>query len=201
MSSEQTTPDVSLPHHHAVKFYGTDESLFTTVAGFLAEGLIARQPAIVIATPSHREAIVKHLCGRLIDCAAAHRRGDLLLLDAEETLGLFMVDGLPDRDLFERSVGTIVQQTLSGRPGVIRAYGEMVDVLWKQGQIDAAVALEILWNRLAHKHNFALLCGYAMGSFYKQSEESDRFEQVCKQHSHVLAHDSNVLPFQNLRTA
>ena len=198
MSTPQALPDSGLPHHHAVKFYGTDDSLFTTVAGFLAEGLIARQPAIIIATTSRREAIVEHLCGRLIDCAAAIRRGDLLMLDAEDTLGLFMVDGMPDRELFEQSVGKIVQQTLTGRPGVMRAYGEMVDVLWKQGQTDAAIALEILWNRLAHKHDFALLCGYAMGSFYKQSKQLDA---VCSQHSHVIDDSSNVVPFPDLRIA
>jgi hypothetical protein len=198
MSSAQTIPDAGLPHHHAVKFYGTDDSLFTTVAGFLAEGLIARQSAIIIATVSHRAAIVEHLCGRLIDCAAAIRRGDLLLLDAEDTLGLFMVNGMPDKELFEQSVGKIVQQTLTGRPGIMRAYGEMVDVLWKQGQTDAAIALEILWNRLAHKHNFALLCGYAMGSFYKQSKH---FDAVCSQHSHVIGDNSNVVAFPDLRTA
>jgi hypothetical protein len=198
MSNERTVPDADLAHHHAVKFYGTDDSLFTTVAGFIAEGLIARQPAIIIATPAHREAIVEHLCGRLIDCDAAIRRGDLLLLDADDTLGLFMVNGMPDRELFEQSVGKIVHQTLTGRPGIMRAYGEMVDVLWKQGETDAAIALEILWNRLAHQHNFALLCGYAMGSFYKQSKQ---FDAVCTQHSHVVPHDSDGVPFPNLRTA
>ena len=198
MSTHQAISDAPVSHHHGVKFYGTDDSLFTTVAGFLAEGLIARQPAIIIATTAHREAIVEHLCGRLIDCAAAIRRGDLLLLDADDTLGLFMVNGMPDRELFQQSVGAIVQQTLTGRPGIMRAYGEMVDVLWKQGQTDAAIALEMLWNGLAHKHKFALLCGYAMGSFYKQSKH---LEAVSAQHSHVVPDDSNIVPFPNQRTA
>ncbi len=197
MSIAQATPDHTR-HHHAVKFYGTDDSLFTTVAGFLAEGLIERQPAIVIATPSHRAAIVEHLCGLLIDCESAIRRGDLLLLDAEDTLGLFMVNEQPDKDLFEQSVGKIVQQTLTGRPGVMRAYGEMVDVLWKQGGAEAAISLEILWNTLALKHHFALLCGYSMGSFYKQSTQ---IESICAQHSHVIPPDSNVVPFPHLRIA
>jgi hypothetical protein len=40
-------------HHHAVKFYSSDDSLFTTVPEFLSDGLTADQPAIVIATPTH----------------------------------------------------------------------------------------------------------------------------------------------------
>jgi hypothetical protein len=181
-------------HHHAVQFYGSDESLFTTVASFLAEGLVTQQPAVVIATASHRTAIVEHLCGRLIDCEQAIRTGDLLLLDAEETLNLFMVNNLPDADLFEANVGKVVEQTLTGRNRpVLRAYGEMVDVLWKQGRSDAAIKLEILWNKLALKYNFALLCGYAMGSFYKQTQQ---LEEVRAQHSHVIPCESNVVPFE-----
>ena len=185
------SPGVSPKHHHAVQFYDTDTSLFVTVASFLAEGLVARQPAIVIATAAHRAAIEEHLCGRLIDCEAAKRQGDLLLLDAEETLGLFMVNGQPDRDMFEANIGRMIEQALAGRTRVtVRAYGEMVDVLWKRGESEAAINLEILWNRLAAKYDFALLCGYAMGSFYKQTK---RRADVVALHSHVV--DSVVVPF------
>ena len=181
-------------HHHAVQFYGTETSLFETVAGFLAEGLVARQPAIVIATPAHRAGIVDHLCDRLIDCAKALRDGDLVILDAEETLDLFMTGDRPDYELFDHNVGRLIEQSLNGRRRVvIRAYGEMVDLLWKQGRTEAAIQLEMYWNKLAAKYHFALLCGYAMGSFYKQTQHLD---EVCALHSHVVATDRNVVPFE-----
>jgi hypothetical protein len=179
-------------HHHAVQFYGSDQSLFTTVAGFLAEGLVTGQPAVVIATPPHRNAIVEHLGRRFIDAEKAARNGDLVLLDAEATLDLFMVGETPDAGLFERNVGRLFEQALDGRDVVLRAYGEMVDVLWKQGRSEAAIALEILWNKLALKYQFTLLCGYAMGSFYKQTRQ---LEEVIAQHTHVIAHDTNVVRF------
>ena len=181
------------PHYHAVQFYGTDHSLFTTVASFLAEGLVCGQPAIVIGTRSHTRAIVQYLGSRMIDCDRAIRTGDLLMLDAEAMLDLFVVDNMPVEALFEKNVGRLLDQALNGRQGlVLRAYGEMVDVLWKQGRSEAAIALEILWNKLALKYCFSLLCGYAMGSFYKQS---GHVEDVIAQHSHVVAHDTNVVPF------
>jgi hypothetical protein len=181
-------------HHHAVQFYSTETSLFETVAGFLAEGLVSRQPAIVVATPVHRAGIIDHLCNRMIDCAKALRDGELVILDAEETLDLFMISDRPDYDLFEHNIGRLIQLSLNGRKRVvIRAYGEMVDLLWKQGRTDAAIQLEIFWNRLASKYNFALLCGYAMGSFYKQTQHLD---DVCALHSHVVATDKNVVPFE-----
>jgi hypothetical protein len=193
------TSAAPVEHHHAVQFYGSDSSLYVTVAGFLGEGLVLGQPAIMIATPAHREAIEDHLRGRLIDCETAKREGDLLLLDAEDTLSLFMVDGLPDGEMFEANIGRLIDQTLAGRTRTpIRAYGEMVDVLWKQGESQAAINLEILWNKLALKYNFALLCGYSMGSFYKQTKD---LERIAALHSEIV--DTNVIPFPaaNLRTS
>lgn len=181
-------------HRHAVQFYGTDESLVITVAGFLGEGLVLGQPAIVIATPEHRLTIEERLSDRLIDCQQARRAGDLVLLDADETLGQFMIRDQPDPDLFEATVGHLIGQVLAGRPRTpVRAYGEMVDVLWKQGKSQAAINLEILWNKLALKYNFALLCGYSMGSFYKQTQQ---LEEIAALHSEVI--DTNILPFPQM---
>jgi len=189
---EQETPAA---RHHAVQFYGCDESLFSTVAGFVGEGLVAGQPAVLMATQAHREGIIAALEKRYISVDRARRLGDLVVLDANEMLDLFLVAGMPNVKLFEQHVGGIIEQTLKNRGAntVLRAYGEMVDVLWKRGRTDAAMSLELLWNRLAASHQFALLCGYSMGNFYKRI---DQFQQVCSQHSHVLETDSNVVPFE-----
>lgn len=178
--------DLVYDHHHAVQFYGDDNSLFTTVAGFLSQGFVDGHPAIVIATAEHGAAILDHLRGRLIDVDQAQRTGSLVVLDAQHTLDLFMEDGTPDEARFEASVGKLIAGLLEGREDrvLIRAYGEMVDVLWKAGNSDAAIRLEMLWNKLAQRYGFALLCGYSMGNFYK---ETQGFEAICRQHTHVVA--------------
>jgi hypothetical protein len=173
-------------HHHAVQFYGDDASLFTTVAGFLSQGFVDGHPAIVIATRDHRSAILEHLRGRLIDVDQAQRVGSLIMLDAQETLDRFMDGNVPNPYRFEESVGKLIEQVLEGREDrvLIRAYGEMVDVLWKEGKSDAAIRLEVLWNKLAQRFGFALLCGYSIGNFYK---EMKGFEAICREHTHVVA--------------
>ncbi len=173
-------------HHHAVQFYGDDASLFTTVAGFLSQGFVDGHPAIVIATEGHRSAILDHLRGRLIDVENAQQMGSLVLLDAQQMLDLFMDGGMPDQHRFDASVGKVIAEVLARHEdGVLmRAYGEMVDVLWKEGKSDAAIRLEMFWNRLAQRHGFALLCGYSMGNFYK---ETKGFEAVCREHTHIIA--------------
>lgn len=181
-------------HHHSVKFYGNSESLVTTVAGFLSEGLIAEQPALIIATPVHRTMIVEQLAARLINVDKAQATGELVALDAREVLDAFMLNGLPDPGAFDDTVGGIIDNILAGRPRrtITRAYGEMVDLLWREGRSDAAIRLELLWNKLAVTHSFALLCGYSMGNFYKQAE---KFQEVCAQHTQMLDPDTNVVIF------
>ena len=101
-------------HHHAVQFYGDDDSLFTTVAGFLSQGFVDGHPAIIIATEDHRTAILDHLRGRLIDVDKAQKMGILIVLDAQQTLDLFMVHGMPDQERFEASVGKLIAEVLEG---------------------------------------------------------------------------------------
>ena len=186
-------------HQHAVQFYGNEAALFTTVAGFLSEGLVAGQPAVVIATESHTESILEHLTARFIDVERAKHIGDLIILDADNTLATFMQDDRPDAACFKRHVGDVIAQALGGRVRTpVRAYGEMVDVLWKQEKAEAAIKLEILWNELATTHAFSLLCGYSMGNFYKQTQQ---YDAICAQHTHVIKTDEKVIPFERRQVA
>jgi hypothetical protein len=169
---------------HAVRFYKDAEGLTRIVADFLAEGLAATEPAVVIATPVHLAGIDTQLRERGIDVDAATGTGGLVLLDAEATLSEFMVDGMPDGGRFRQAIIPILDRASGGSADRnIRAYGEMVDVLWKSGQSAAAIRLETLWNALANSHAFSLLCGYAMGNFYKDSAVDD----ICSHHSHVVS--------------
>ena len=186
-------------HHHAVQFYGEKSELCQSIGSFLIEGLVGLQPAIVIATPLHVQAIVDELSARHIDVAKARKIGDLVVLDAEDALATFMSNGSPDPELFRRNIGGILEQAIRGRERTpVRAYGEMVDVLWKKGQTEAAIKLEVLWNELANQFAFSLLCGYAIGNFYKQSSDMDA---VIAQHTHVIGTTDKVVSFAEARAA
>ena len=171
-------------HFHAVRFYEDSNSLCRIVSGFVAEGLALNQPALIIATQPHIDCIVENLTAATIDVEALKAKGDLLLLDARRTLSTFMVNG----HFYNASAGSALEKVSRGRATTIRAYGEMVDVLWKDGLSAAAIKLEMLWNRLANTHDFSLLCGYAMGNFYKDATIND----VCRHHTHTVSDDGQV---------
>ena len=170
-------------HVHAVQFYQDESSLTRIVAGFLAEGFAGGHPAVVIATPEHRHAIEVSLRARGIDIDMLTRVGDLAMLDARGTLAQFMVDGMPHANAFEHVSGQVIDQLCRGRRDcTVRAYGEMVNVLWKDGLSSAAIRLETLWNELANNHEFKLLCGYSMGNFYKGAA----IDEIKGVHSHLV---------------
>ncbi len=156
------------------------------MARFLAEGLDARQPGLVIATPSHTSTIVEQLAERGLDVNELRRTGELQFFDAQKMLDSFMVDGSADHARFKKTVGDLIEALCAGRqPCPVRAYGELVDLLWQDGNAGAAIKLEVLWNQLAEAYDFSLLCGYAFGHFYKETRDP-RYQEVRSQHSHVL---------------
>ena len=180
---KQQNEAVRTGHFHAVQFYKDDASLSDIVAGFLADGFANGDPAIVFATPEHSAAIEEDLRDRSVDVDTLRRLGDFVVLDARETLQTFMMDGIPHAGTFKHVVGQVLGQICAPRPNrVVRAYGEMVNILWKDGLEAAAIRLETLWNELANTHDFKLLCGYSMGNFYKGAA----IEEIKAQHSLVM---------------
>jgi len=177
------------PHVHAVQFYESPDALCRIVGSFLGEGFEQGAVAVLIVTPDHAARIDACLreCG--VDVDALKGAGAMVVADARDTLNEFMVDGMPNPSEFRRTVGgllTGIRRTNGNRP--IRAYGEMVDLLWKDGREAAAIRLETLWNQLAASYDFALLCGYSMGNFYKGSALDD----IKRQHTHLVPADGGA---------
>ncbi|MEP6654968.1 MAG: GAF domain-containing protein, partial [Myxococcales bacterium] len=162
---------------YAVQFFLDEALLCDRVADFLYQGLLAGDALVVIATPAHRQtltaALTTALTARPTDKAAGFDIADLLarrqlvLLDAEEMLTKFMVGDSPDWDRFQQAVEEVLDSSDRSRPRQrLRVYGEMVDVLWKNGNPQAAIRLEEMWNDLVRDHRLDLLHVYVMGSFY-----------------------------------
>lgn len=181
-----TTPDA---HSHAVQFYESEEFLYAAVAQFLAAGIDAGERLIVIATAQHSAAFIERLSELKLDAALAS--GQLLMFDARTTLSRFMVDGMPDAEKFRELLDGALREARKDAHETrrVRAYGEMVDLLWKEGNSNAAIRLEELWNEASAENSFELLCAYAMGSFYREGDQ-ERFLHVCSSHSHVFPTES-----------
>jgi len=171
------------PRDHLVQFYACDDDLTAAVAPSVGAALAGHETAIVIATPAHRAAFWRACVAAGHDLAADVAEGRLLMLDAAETMAGFIADGRPEPFAFDRVVGGLVHRaTGSGRP--VRAYGEMVALLWDAGNIPAAVELEGLWNDLRREVEFTLLCAYPT-SIVEGDHHLDALNEMCRLHSAV----------------
>ena len=65
----------------------------------------------------------------------------------------------------------------------------MVALLWAEGNAEAAIEVERLWNILGEKHTLSLLCGYPMQGFRAQAHV-EPFLRICGEHSQVIPGES-----------
>ena len=175
------------PAAHAAQIYTESDELAESVAAYFAAGFDDGEPAILVATSIHTSLVLDRLAAIGWDAKRIDALGLLASADADATLEQFMDGALPADAAFERVVGGLLDELASRFPETrIRVYGEMVDVLCRRGQQNAAVALEELWNRLARTRRFALLCGYRLDVFDRQTQV-ETLRDVCNLHTHVAS--------------
>ncbi|WP_281368953.1 MEDS domain-containing protein [Nocardioides ungokensis] len=171
------------PLHHAVSFHDRDEDAVRVLASYVDDGLKLREPVLVVATADHLLALDGALADLGRDAEAMRSEGRLTTLDAAETLAGFMVSGVPDFQSFRAQILGVLDEVQQGSPRV-RIFGEMVALLWDEGNVAAALTLEEWWNGLAAEREFTLLCAYPHSVLDPASLTT--VGQVCDLHSDVL---------------
>lgn len=173
---------------HFVQFYENDEFLIDSVSDYVEAALREGNGSIVIATQDHRRAIELRLNESGVRAGEAIAQGRCLFLDALQTLDRFVVAGIPDRDRFFDVIGSQIAQ-LTARCRRVHAFGEMVALLWAEGNREGAIGLENLWNELGKVHSFSLFCAYPLSGF-SDSNDTDHLSGVCGCHSRVVPCES-----------
>lgn len=187
MTSGAASTVTSAEYSHAVAFYDDEESLGRTVADFLAPGLGGAAAAIVIASPSRQPVILKELARRGLNVEALKAAGDLQIVESDRLLERIMSSADPSPARFRAAVDELIERACRGRHGwPVRAYGDAVDLLWKRGNPEGAIRLEVLWNRFTTHAQFSLLCAYARNNFSKRVDRRPDHQAVCDQHNRII---------------
>jgi hypothetical protein len=163
---------------HMVQVYRDPAFLVEAVAQYAGTGLQLGEGVILIARAEHRDRFTRALEPQGLASSPA-----LKLLDADETLATLMVDGMPQWNAFRAGIGGIIAEMRLQYP-TVRAYGEMVDILWQRGEQQAAIRLEEFWNDIAQLQTFSLLCAYALDPL--RGENYAGLEAVCRCHTHLI---------------
>ena len=174
---------------HAVQFYEDDGFLCEILTDFSREGLENGEAVILVATEAHGREVERRLAERGIHVRGPREAGRFVLLDARQTLDGLMVDGVPDADRFLSIVGSLLASATVDGWRSVRFFGEMVDLLWREGNHGAAIRLEEMWNAFGRANSARVLCGYAMDNFVKETHTAE-FARVCEAHTHVQPAES-----------
>jgi hypothetical protein len=175
------------PCNHLVQIYENDDILLDSLEVFVESGIQSGDSVIIIATKAHLNMLNDRLKTSGHNLTALCTNDQYIPLDAETMLTKFMVRGWPDQDLFMKVVKELIEKARGTGERPVRAYGEMVAILWAQGHNGATVHLEYLWNKFCETEAFCLFCAYPKSGFTQSANDS--LKHICTTHTKVIAGD------------
>ena len=174
------------PRDHVVQLYQDQDFLNRAVCRFAAAALANGEGLILVPTVRHWDAFRPRLIAEGVDVEAAQKRGQLTIVDADQTLPRFMRNEMPDSPLFLGLAADVIGRARAGgRYEKVRWWGEMVNILWERGDVAASMNLEDLFDQLAHKHDIAIFCSFQMDNFNGEIH-TRMLPRLGENHSHLI---------------
>ena len=174
------------PRDHIVQLYQDQDFLNRAVCRFAAAAIANGEGIILVPTAAHWQAFRPRLETEGVDVDAAQACGQLTVVDADELLPQFMRDSMPDAPVFLGLASDVIATARAGgRYPKVRWWGEMVNVLWERGDVAASMHLEDQFDHLAHEHEIAIFCSFAMDNFNGEVH-SRMLPRLGENHSHLI---------------
>jgi hypothetical protein len=173
---------------HVVQFYESLDTLIDSLEGFARSGLNAGESVILIARAEVHSKVRERLETLGFDTGALRFDNRLILLNAFDTLSSFMINGEPDQTLFNAKINAVFDLAQGKDNRKVRAFGEMVSLLWQDNNKSATMALELLWNEFCAENPLTLFCAYPSEVL---NNDADR-PAICFCHEHLLKGDDSL---------
>src|SRR5580658_536208 len=174
------------PRDHIVQLYQDQQFLNRAVCRFAAAAIANGEGVILVPTVAHWDAFRPRLEAEGVDVNAAESRGQLTIVDADNLLPTFMRGAMPDSPMFLGLAADVITRARGdGRYPKVRWWGEMVNLLWERGDVAASMALEDLFDQLAHEQNIAIFCSFLMDNF-DGDVHAQALPRLGENHSHLI---------------
>ena len=172
-------------HRHDVLFCSSDAVFVGACRRFVAGVLDAGNAVIVALTEAHERSLQRALQASPVDLALAIRQQRYVSVNISELLAKVMVDDRPDTALFLSAADDVVSEAArraTGQHARVAAIGECAPTLWSQGQVEAAIQLEHLWDEIAMRRQIDILCAYPLAA---RDESLPAVRRLCAAHTAV----------------
>lgn len=158
-SSERSHELEKICPRHKVQVHDNYQRLLDVIVEHVKVGVDDGEAVVVLATAEHWSFVHRSLATHFdIDRALATRQ--LQFFEAQALATELTAQGQVNREQFHALIDRIVEPLMAHHKSV-RIYGEVVDVLARTDQIQAALRVEAYWSAYLQKRpHVSLLCGY-----------------------------------------
>ena len=169
------------PSSHVLQLYENNDSLLNLLEGFVVEGIRAADAVVIICTEEHLNSLEARLIKHGLDVKNLREDDQYIPVNAHLALSDLLINGALDLQRFDKMINSLMARAQkNGRK--VRAFGEMVAILWEKGKKEATIALEHLWNEYLKVNSFCLYCAYPADAFTENESLSD----ICCSHTMLV---------------
>jgi hypothetical protein len=132
---------------------------------FAGSGLHKGEAVLLVLSEPHYDPVRHRLEREGFNLSDLEETGQLVCENAKNLLATFMFDGIIDEHKFKTKLDRMIEKAKLGsgsrKHGLVRIFGEMVDLIW-ESHPKATERLEELWNEVIQIHSVPLLCAYSL---------------------------------------
>jgi DNA-binding NarL/FixJ family response regulator len=172
---------------HTVQFHANDRHFLDEVSQLVGATLRSGEQVVIVTSEATRIGVAQRLQARQMNLAMLAERGQYVEQDSALALSHVMHDGRPDKERFAEIIHGLDLLRLAapnGPRGRLTIFGDMTVSLCRNGDFEAALEIERIWNELTRPLPFFTVCGYPIDCF-EHSAAGNQLASVCAEHSAV----------------
>jgi len=174
---------------HAVQFHAHDSLRLDEISQLVAATLRSGEPVVIVTNEATRAGVARRLQARQIDLAMLAERGQYVAQDSALALSHLTHGGRPDKERVAEMIHglELLRPAVPNRPGSrLTIVGDMSACLCRNGDFEAALELEGIWDDLTRALPFFTVCTYPIDCF-ENSDALHLLSNVCAAHGAVTS--------------